>query len=517
LHDSLIHKAYLVSDKIAVIYNKEQFTYNQLSDKARRIANALVSSGLKRGDRVAIFMENTFDAVAAIYGTLIAGGVFMIINIQTKANKLEYIINDSEASFLISESHLQTVFFPLIEKCVSLKGFFYSGKSISTLKEAKIPYLSFTLLFQQFQPLPVPTHSIATDLAALIYTSGSTGKPKGVMMTHQSMVFAIESITQYLCLTSDDRIMNALPIAFDYGLYQVLMTIYLGATIILEKSFTYYAHVLNIISKYNITVFPAVPTMYVTLVEIHQRNKHCFQSVRIITNTAAALPADFQIPLQEIFPNAKIYRMYGLTECKRVCYLDPTLANQKPSSVGKAIPGTETFILNSKGERCAPNETGILHVRGPHIMRGYWKQPELSLQMLLPDTIPGNVILCTHDWFKMDEDGDLYFLGRSDDIIKTRGEKVSPVEVENVLYGIEGIREAAVIGEYDAVLGQAIVAYISLTDSSSLTEKVIQRECFSKLENFMVPKKIIFLKSLPKTDNGKIKKNELSHLKASST
>jgi acyl-coenzyme A synthetase/AMP-(fatty) acid ligase len=241
----------------------------------------------------------------------------------------------------------------------------------------------------------------------------------------------------------------------------------------------------------------------------NSRKKISFPSVTRVTNTAAALPAEFIPTLKEIFPNALIYKMYGLTECKRVSYLEPELIHHKAGSVGKAIPGTDVFLLTEAGEPVNVGEEGILHVRGPHIMLGYWKQPELSKKMLKDGWLPGEKILCTHDWFRQDEEGFLYFIGRSDDIIKTRGEKVSPIEVENVLHGIAGIKDAAVIGVPDDLLGESIKAFVSLTDGTELTAREIKKICVSKLENFMVPAEIEILSELPKTNTGKVSKKEL--------
>jgi acyl-coenzyme A synthetase/AMP-(fatty) acid ligase len=213
--------------------------------------------------------------------------------------------------------------------------------------------------------------------------------------------------------------------------------------------------------------------------------------------------------LHRIFPNALVFAMYGLTECKRVCYLEPELLAERPASVGKAIPGTETILLSPEGDEVAVGETGILHVRGPHVMAGYWRQPELTAHMLREGPVPGERMLCTHDWFRKDEDGFLYFVGRSDDIIKTRGEKVSPLEVENVLIGIEGVKEAAVVGVDDEVLGQAIRAFVSLDDGVELGEREIVAACRLRLENFMVPRDVIVLDELPRTDTGKVRKKSL--------
>jgi acyl-coenzyme A synthetase/AMP-(fatty) acid ligase len=204
--------------------------------------------------------------------------------------------------------------------------------------------------------------------------------------------------------------------------------------------------------------------------------------------------------------------MYGLTECKRVCYLEPELVDLKSGSVGKAIPGTEVFLLSPEGKAVEPGGQGILHVRGPHVMLGYWHKDELSKEMLRQGNLPWERVLCSNDWFRMDEEGFLYFLGRTDDIIKTRGEKVSPAEIENVIYKIPGIREVAVIGIPDEIMGEAIIAFVTTHGEPGFTEKDIQRECMAHLELFMVPGHIAFLADMPKSSNSKIDKKELKKM-----
>jgi long-chain acyl-CoA synthetase len=442
---------------------------------------------------------------------MMAGGVFLVVNPQTKSDKLAFILDDSDAVVLLTDSHLASAFGPVLANTPGLRSVVCSGKW-PIAAPAVSPSCSiepFDDVLRDHAPLAKPEPVIPNDLAALIYTSGSTGNPKGVMQTHQSMVFATESIAEYLRLSDTDRILCVLPLAFDYGLYQLLMAIRLGATLVLERSFTYPAQIFNRMREHQTTVFPGVPTVFAMLLSMHGREKIEFPLVTRVTNTAAALPAAFQSQLREIFPNALIYRMYGLTECKRVCYLEPELADTKPESVGKAIPGTEVFLLTAEGMPVPPGETGILHIRGPHVMLGYWKQPELTARMLKPGALPGERVLCSQDWFRTDDEGFLYFVGRSDDIIKTRGEKVSPVEVENVLHGMPGIREAAVVGMADTLLGQAIRAFVALEPGVSLSDKEIIKYCLSRLENFMVPKEVVFLPELPKTSTGKISKRTL--------
>jgi len=483
-----------------------------LLDSASRLAQALRERGLQRGDRVAIYMDNTWPCIISIYAIALAGGAFLVINPQTKADKLAYILNDSEAGILLTEVHQKGVINDAAPEFKTLQRIICSGKDntvVAELISVTQPVEYFEAVITDTSPLPRPSHVTPVDLAALIYTSGSTGNPKGVMHTHLSMTFALASLIEYLRLHHDHVLLNVLPFAFDYGLYQLLMAIELGATLVVERSFTYPAQVFKRMHEHQVNVFPGVPTIFSMLLAAHARSNLLFPAIERVTNTAAALPADYVPRLKQIFPNALIYKMYGLTECKRVSYLEPELVETHASSVGKAIPGTEVFLLDQEGRPVAPGERGILHVRGPHVMQGYWKQPELTAHMLKAGQLPQERVLCTHDWFRMDADGFLYFIGRSDDIIKTRGEKVSPIEVENVLHGIEGVTEAAVIGQPDDILGEKICAFVALAQDSKLTEKAIRKHCLNLLENFMVPEEISILDSLPKTATGKISKKLL--------
>ncbi len=510
LGEGMLAAAQRHPDKTALVVEGEPFSYRQLKDASLRLASALRSRGLENGDRVAIYMDNTWPCIVSIYATLLAGGVFFVINPQTKADKLLYYLEDSEAKILMSDSHLEKKYLTAGEKTTHLKMIIASGGDAAEKLIRNIVIADFDEVLNQSELLISPPAVTPVDLAAFIYTSGSTGEPKAIMHTHQAMVFTAWSLIEYIRLAENDRILVVIPFAFDYGLYQLLMAMKLGATLVVERSFTFPAKIYQRIEEQKVTVFPGVPTVFAMMIATHNKKLLSFPSITRITNTAAALPAASIPNLQEIFPNALIYKMYGLSECKRVCYLEPELIDIKPQSVGKAIPGTETFLLDPDGEPVAPGEVGILHIRGPHVMVGYWKLPELSKKMLKPGRYPGEQILCSHDWFKMDEDGDLYFVGRSDDIIKTRGEKVSPTEVENVLHKtVPEVREAVVVGVKDSVLGQAIVAYLVMENNVAGDERQIKKICLANLENFMVPQTIIFLAEMPKTPNGKINRKLL--------
>jgi long-chain acyl-CoA synthetase len=510
LGEALVISSQKHPEKTAAIYNGQEFSYQTLKECAENLAYHLVNSGVKKGDRIAIYMNNSWHCIVSIYGITLAGGVFMLVNPQTKANKLNYILNDSGAKIIISENLF------INELSIALDGLEINQVIISGDESQKndqsLIYKNFEEIIQNSNSKTNLPQIIPNDLAALIYTSGSTGFPKGVMMTHQSMVFTSWSLIEYLRLSEDEKIILVIPLAFDYGLYQLIMAITIGGTLIIEHSFNFPPTIFKKIEQLKPTVFPGVPSIYAMMIAIHKKTGITFDCIKKITNTAAALPSEFISDLKKIFPNALIFKMYGLTECKRVSYLEPELIDIKTGSVGKAIPGTEVFLLSHEGNPVKSGVPGILHVRGPHVMAGYWKNEELSKEMLKPGSIPGERILCAHDLFKMDEEGFLYFLGRNDDIIKTRGEKVSPVEVENGIYKIHGIREVAVVGVPDVMLGESIVAFVTTYDQIPINEKDIQRECMGKMESFMVPQKIVFIPEMPKSSNGKIDKGELKKL-----
>ena len=508
LQDSLQRTAQSAPGKTAIISGAERIGYGELWLRSVQMANALKSRGVTRGARVAIYLDNTWQCAVAVYGTVLADAAFVLINPQTKSDKLAYILKDSGARALIAEPALLHFVWPALAQLETAPHLLIAG-SIPSIPS--IPTLPANTAGESLQAAwasagdAVPaTSAIALDLASLIYTSGSTGEPKGVMHSHQSMRFALESLVEYLKMDSDDRIICMLPLAFDYGLYQLLMAVHIGATLVLERSFAYPAQIFKLMESEQITVFPGVPTVYALLLSADDKQALRFPAVRKVTNTAAALPASFNQRLQAIFPNADLYRMYGLTECKRVCYLDPALIDQKPESVGKAIPGTETLLLDDNGQPVASGQPGKLYVRGPHVMLGYWRQPQKTAQMLHLGPTPGERMLCTQDYFTADEDGCLYFVGRSDNIIKSRGEKVSPVEIESVLYSLPGVRDAAVLGIPDPVLGQAILAIVSLNEGADLDVMKIRKLCAHQLENYMVPSHILLLPELPKSANGKI-------------
>jgi acyl-CoA synthetase (AMP-forming)/AMP-acid ligase II len=356
---------------------------------------------------------------------------------------------------------------------------------------------------------PFTSPNIDLDLATIIYTSGSTGDPKGVMSAHYNVVSAATSIITYLENAEADIILNALPLSFDYGLYQVLMAFMFGGTVVLEKSFLYPYRVLENLVQEKVSGFPIVPTMAAMILQMEKLRAFDFSNLRYISNTAAVLPVPYIRKLQALFPKTKIYSMYGLTECKRVSYLPPEELENRPDSVGIPIPNTEVCVVDESGNEVGPNVVGELVVRGSNVMQGYWDSPEETALCFKPGKYRGDSLLYTGDFFRRDEDGFLYFVGRKDDMIKTRGERVSPKEIENCLCEFDGVSESVVIGVPDDIFGQAIKAFIVFNHKHKITEKQILKYCQQNLEPFMVPKYVEFCDGFKKTASGKIDKKVL--------
>jgi acyl-CoA synthetase (AMP-forming)/AMP-acid ligase II len=328
------------------------------------------------------------------------------------------------------------------------------------------------------------------------------------MLTHLNMVSASESVISYLENNSDDIILNVLRVSYSYGLYQVLTAFFVGGTVILAPLSRYPNMLLELIVKERVTALPLVPTIAAMLLA-SDLTKEDLSSLRYITCAGAALPLQHTRKLRELLPHVKIFVMYGQTECKRISYLPPDQFDHKPGSVGIAIPNEEVFVVDDTGRAVGPGVVGELVVRGSHVMSGYWGMPAETARSLRPGPLPGEKVLYTGDLFTMDQDGFLYFVSRKDDIIKTRGEKVSPREIENVLYSLEGILEVAVVGVPDEMLGQSIKTVITLRDGYSISRQDVLRHCARFLEDFKLPRQIEFRDSLPRNERGKVELSKL--------
>ena len=508
VQDSLYTSAQRLPDKTALVCQERRLSYAQLDTMTNQLGNALVEAGVRRGDRVVLFLDNSVEAVVGIFAVLKAGGVFVVVHPTTKRDKLAFILNNCQARILIFDSSKVSIVDALLPDVPSLAACVSCGRQADEVAEQHKHWVSLNAVLSTYPDHPPPQVVITRDLACLIYTSGSTGFPKGVMSDHRNVVFAARSIITYLENTQDDIVICALPFSFDYGLYQLLMTFQFGGTLVVERGFVFPAAVLKRMETERVTGLPIVPTMMATLLQM-DLSKYDLSRLRYVTNTAAALPPSHIAEFRRRFPGVKLFSMYGLTETKRTLYLPPEQLKVRPDSVGIAIPGTEVWIEDEAGNRLGPGETGELVIRGEHVMRGYWGDPSATDERYRPGPLPGERVCYSGDLFSMDDEGYLYFRGRKDDIIKCRGEKVAPKEIENVLYQLPGVVEAAVVGIPDPLLGQAVKAFV-VSQDEQLTESDVLAHCRAYLEDLLVPQLVEFRDQLPKTHSGKIKKQGLT-------
>jgi amino acid adenylation domain-containing protein len=490
-----------------LICGDARLSYRRIDEDAGRLADALVGLGVRRGDRVAVHLDNCVETVVAVYAILHAGAIFVLINWSVKPEKLAFMLDDSGAVILITRT----------QKAASLPSAVVSGGKLAWIivadGEEQLPTGQRTRAWADLMRDARPAgrgepRGIDLDLAALIYTSGSSGRPKGVMLSHGNMIAAATSVISYLDNDERDVIACALPLSFSYGLHQMLTAFQVGATLLLERSFAYPHQVLQRMADERATGFALVPTMAALLLQL-DTGGYRLDCLRYLTNAGAALSPARALQLQQRFPQARLFLMYGLTECKRVCFLPPDELTRRPDSVGRPMPDVEAYVVDEHGRRLPAGEVGELVVRGANVMRGYWNLPDETERALRPGPVPGERVLHTGDLFRADADGYLYFVGRRDDIIKTRGEKVSPTEVENVLYRLDGIALAAVIGVPDPLLGAAVKAVVTLADGAQLTETDVRRHCARYLDDFMVPRIVEFRSSLPRNEAGKIDKRRM--------
>ncbi len=518
VHEWLRRAARRYPEKEAVIGGTDRLTYAELDARSDRLATALRDMGLERHGRAAIFLDNSAETVVALYAILKAGGAFIVLNGSVKAPKLRYVLSDSGARVLITHGIKRGVVAEALSDGAVQPEIVWVGCDA----QRPLPDLPRSSCWADLlgsapesdadaaASLSSLPRCIDVDLATLIYTSGSTGEPKGVMSTHHNMVSAARSIIQYTGNDVDDIILGILPLSFDYGLYQVIMSVMCGSTVVLERSFAFLHKILLRIAEEKVSGLPVVPTMVAMMLNMKDLSGYDLSSVRYVTNTAAALPVQHIVALRQLLPDVRIISMYGLTECKRVSYLPPEELDRRAGSVGKAMPNCETVVVDEEGKVCPPGEIGELVIRGSNVMQGYWRAPEITARAYRDGSYPANRNLYSGDLFRTDEEGFLYFVGRRDAMIKSKGERISPKEVECAICNLAGVAEAAVAGVPDDVMGQAIKAVVVAETGAALTANDVLKHCSKNMELFMVPKYVDIVEELPRTPNGKIDRKALS-------
>jgi long-chain acyl-CoA synthetase len=488
-------------DKLALVDGSARIVYGDLLGRVGALARALRDDGVAPGDRVACLLENSVEFAVGVLATLAVGAVFVPVGPLAKPDKLAFILRDTGAVALLTHEQLSFTWRLALAGASGLHSVRLVAARQGSEEDARIRGWPAATASPALPEGPGSAH----DLAFLIYTSGTTGVPKGVMLTHANAGSAWTSITSWLGLRADDVVGLALPPAFIYGLGNLMMSLMLGATVVLERSAAFPLRLAQMLTIHRVTVYPGVPMQFASLLGLQNLSTVDFTSVRLLTNAAAALPVAHIERLKAAFPNAGLINMYGLTECIRASYLPPEEIDHRPGSVGRGVPNQAHWLVDESGQRLPAGSTGELVVSGPHVMAGYWERPAETDERLTPGPADGERTLRTGDIFRSDADGYLYFVSRKDDIIKTRGETVAPREVENAIYLIDGVTGCAVVGIEDESLGHAVKAYVTLKPGCALGASDIVRHCRESLESYKVPKIVAIVEELPRTESGKIR------------
>jgi len=495
-------------EKEALVHGNQRLTYREVARRTAGLATSLRKKGLKRGDRAGIYLDASVPQVISIFGISQAEGVYVPINALLHAEQLVHIANDCGMRVLITTPAKLATLTAVLDSIPSLE--FLVVVEDGELPAARIPVYRLDEFSAAVPSDPWKETSIEKDLAAILYTSGSTGKPKGVMLSHANVVAGSRIVSTYLGITEEERILAVLPFSFDAGMNQLMTAFEKGGTLVLIN-FMFAREIVQVLLKERITGLAGVPTLWSLLAQPNSTlDKQPLPDLRYITNTGGAMPQAVLQVLRRVLTSTKIFLMYGLTEAFRSTYLPPEELDRCPTSMGKAIPDTEILVLNEQGGICKPGEVGELVHRGPTVSLGYWNRPEdtaraLRRNPLLPPEMGDCERVCySGDLVKTDEDGFLYFVGRRDTMIKSSGFRISPTEVEEVLFQTGKVRGVAVIGIPDDVLGQSIKAFVVPRDGNSLDGAELQAICAGKMPRYMVPKAIEVLPELPKTSSGKV-------------
>ena len=518
IHD-VIHAAALRDPAApALVHQQQRLSYAELAAVVDDAAAAFLTHGLARGARVAVYLEKRVEAVAAMFGAAAAGAVFVPVNPLLKPEQVAHILNDCDVSILVTSAERIHALAHILGQCSTLQAVFLVGASGAVGADPACCGYPSTLVQVNWsaacaQSVRVPSHRVIdTDVAAILYTSGSTGKPKGVVLSHRNLCAGAGSVAAYLGNTASDRILAVLPLSFDYGLSQLTCAFLTGATVVLLNHLLP-RDVLDAVQAERITGLAAVPPLWMQLAGLPWP-RDC--TLRYLTNSGGSMPRPTLEQLQRVLPHAQPYLMYGLTEAFRSTYLPPAQLSRRPDSIGRPIPNAEVLVLRPDGSECDVDEAGELVHRGALVALGYWNDPGKTAERFRP--VPAQqyglplpeLAVWSGDTVRRDADGYLYFISRNDEMIKSSGYRVSPTEVEDVMYADARVAEAVAIGAPHPVLGHAIVVVVVLQPGQACDAGMLLAACRSRLPGYMVPNRIVIQdSSLPRNPNGKIDRSGL--------
>jgi acyl-CoA ligase (AMP-forming) (exosortase A-associated) len=512
LHELVTAAAFRTDEAIALTHGGQSTSYGALSIGLNAFSAGLRGLGLNRSERVAVYLDKRAETVVAMMGTSAAGGVFVPLNPLLKAEQVAYILRDCNARILVTSSERCAMLAASLAECPDLRHIVVVNTQSTAVAPSAISVHSWAEVLRSAQR---DGHRVIdVDMAAILYTSGSTGRPKGVVLSHRNMVAGAKSVAGYLENRADDTLLAVLPLSFDAGFSQLTTAFHAGARVVL-LNYLLPKDVVTALVREKVTGLTGVPPLYIQLAQL-QWPDAIAEHLRYFANTGGRMPLETLTALRARLPKSKPYLMYGLTEAFRSTYLPPDEVDRRPDSIGKAIPNAEILVLREDGSSCAPDEPGELVHRGALVALGYWNDPEKTAERYrpLPHREPGLVIpelaVFSGDTVRMDRDGFLYFIGRRDEMIKTSGYRVSPTEIEEVLYSTQLVGEVAAFGVPHPTLGQGIFVVATPKDTAAVDAAVLLATCRDRLPAFMVPARIeIRTGPLPRNPNGKIDRKEL--------
>ena len=520
LHELIKASAARTPEAGALGYGSESLSYSELSAAVAALASGLLTLGLRRAERVGVYLEKRFETVISSFGAPAAGGVFVPMNPLLKPEQVVFIARDCDVRVLVTSPERLALMMPVLGDCPSLRHIVLTSGAPAEAP-AMPAGIKLVLWADLMAAQPRAGHRVIdTDIAAILYTSGSTGKPKGVVLSHRNMVAGAKSVASYLGNQLTDTLLAALPLSFDAGFSQLTTAFHVGAKVVL-LNYLMPRDVLKAMVKHQVTGLTAVPPLYIQLSQLDWP-ADIGEHLRYFANTGGRMPRETLDLLRQRVPKAKPFLMYGLTEAFRSTYLPPEEVDRRPDSIGKAIPNAEILVLREDGSECAPDEPGELVHRGALVGQGYWNDAEKTAERyrLLPLGVGGReaglqlpeYAVYSGDTVRRDAEGFLYFIGRRDEMMKTSGYRVSPTEVEEVLYASRLVGECAAFGVDHPVLGQAILVIATPpAGAEQLDVPALLTQCKQQMPAYMVPHGVHSVAGpLPRNPNGKIDRKLLA-------